>query len=57
MKAKDFSKKLVLNKKTVANLGRKEMKDIYGAEPQYTPIPNCCTWGSSNAFYCCKDEH
>ncbi len=56
MKAKDFSKKLVLNKKTVADLGMKEMKDIYGAEPQYTPIPNCCTWGSSNAF-CCKYEH
>jgi bacteriocin-like protein len=32
MKTKTFSKKLSLNKKTVANLNDKEMQGIYGGE-------------------------
>jgi natural product precursor len=30
MKSKNFNKKLMLNKKTVANLGSNEMRDIQG---------------------------
>jgi hypothetical protein len=30
MKIKKFSKKLVLNKKTISNLTNKEMQDAYG---------------------------
>ncbi|MCP5045939.1 MAG: hypothetical protein GY940_02135 [bacterium] len=56
MKAKNFSKKLVLNKKTVADLSMKEIKDVYGGAPQLTPYPHCCTWGSSKAYYCCTDQ-
>ena len=39
MKSKVFSKKLSLNKKTVANLNNKEMQDIYGGE---TVEPTVC---------------
>ena len=39
MKSKAFSKKLSLNKKTVANLNNKEMQGIYGGE---TVEPTIC---------------
>jgi len=36
MKAKDFSKKLILNKKTIANLNKKEMENVEGGEQPIT---------------------
>jgi natural product precursor len=36
MKPKVFIKKLVLNKKTIADLNNKEMKDVVGGEPSFT---------------------
>jgi natural product precursor len=32
MKSKKFDKKFVLNKKTIADLNSKEMKDVFGGE-------------------------
>lgn len=55
MKLKAFSKKLILNKRTIAHLDIKKMKGLYGGEPPYTPIPNCCTFGSSEVR-CCPDN-
>ncbi len=55
MKLKRFSKKLILNKRTIAHLNSKKMRDLYGGKPYYTPIPNCCTIGTS-AVYCCPGE-
>ncbi len=42
MKPKNFSKKLILNKKTIADLNNKEMKDVVGGVK--TRID--CTWGT-----------
>lgn len=36
MKPKYFSKKLILNKKTVANLDKREMKNVEGGAPPFT---------------------
>jgi hypothetical protein len=55
MKPKTFSKKLILKKRTIAHLNGKKMRALYGGEPRYTPIPNCCTIGTSEIF-CCKAE-
>jgi hypothetical protein len=52
MKLKTFSKKLILNKRTIAHLDIKKMKNLYGGKPLYTPIPNCCTIGTSEIFCC-----
>jgi len=58
MKTKKFSKKLTLNKKTVADLNSKEMKDAHGgfADPNTRWIgPNSgCGCGSGTApGFCC----
>ena len=37
MKARKFSKKLVLNKKTIANLNNGEMRIAYGGAPTQVP--------------------
>lgn len=67
MKPKTFNTKLVLNKKTVANLDNGEMEDIYGGVPPslYTDCqvscptnlisyPNCCICGNDGRtdLYC-----
>lgn len=39
MKARKFSKKLVLNKKTIANLNNGEMRIAYGGAPTQIPVP------------------
>lgn len=60
MKPKNFSKKLKLNKKTIAFLNSGEMRVVYGGEPPPTwiwatcppnmtcdtrlPLHNCCVW-------------
>ena len=40
MKTKIFRKKMVLNKRTIANLNNHEMKDVYGGI-DYTHRTNC----------------
>lgn len=46
MKAKKFTKKLKLNKKTIANLTIEELKKVYGGDPDQTPTASkfgiCC---------------
>ena len=42
MKTKSFGKKLLLNKKTVANLEQKEMRGIYGGETDRTVCDTNC---------------
>jgi natural product precursor len=42
MKTKTFSPKLSLNKKTIANLNNKEMKNLIGGIP--------ITWGPNSCF-------
>ena len=44
MKSKTFTKKLVLNKKTVADLKGKEMKDVVGGEPPTKACPSYTIW-------------
>jgi hypothetical protein len=44
MKPKKFSKKLLLNKKTVADLGKKEMKEVYGGIKWTYPISRCLSY-------------
>ena len=50
MKSKTFTKRLVLNKKTVVDLKGKEMKDVVGGEaptkvcPSYTNWPVMCPY-------------
>lgn len=41
MRPKYFSKKLVLNKKTIANLSRKELADVEGGAPTLTNTTWC----------------
>lgn len=53
MNAKTFSKKLVLNKETIAHLNNKQMRDIYGGEPDPSLFYTCTTVGTSE-FFCCK---
>jgi hypothetical protein len=44
MKTKSFVKRLSLNKKTVANLGNKEMEGIYGGDTENSVCQtNCVT--------------
>jgi len=46
MKTKSFSKKLMLNKKTIVNLENGEMNDVQGGVPESTTavsiVTNCC---------------
>ncbi len=42
MKTKSFGKKLLLNKKTVANLENKEMQGIYGGATEKTICFSAC---------------
>jgi natural product precursor len=41
MKTRRFNKKLTLNKKTIVNLDRSEMKDLYGGDILSTHIATC----------------
>lgn len=50
MKTKNFSKRLVLNKKTVANLNNHDMKNIYGGRE--TGATECVTNCQTNCFRC-----
>jgi natural product precursor len=52
MKAKKFSKKLTLNKKTIANLENKKMNAIRGgAHPPTDPNKGCFT---GTIIICCE---
>jgi hypothetical protein len=51
MKTKKLSKKLVLNKKTIANLKNDEMKGVYGGEIATTLWSNCILC----SYPVCKD--
>ena len=53
MKIKDLSKKLVLNKTTIANLENEEMKNVKGGAwtINYTCYPSCLSVG-----HLCFDE-
>jgi len=44
MKPKNFSKKLILNKKTVADLNNKEMKEVVGGFPNTPPCFTFSYW-------------
>jgi len=44
MKPKDFRKKLILNKNTIADLNNKQMKEIMGGETGQNTT--CLTWKS-----------
>jgi hypothetical protein len=53
MKAKTFSKKLVLNKKTIANVRETEMRDVHGGISGATcPV---CTVGINCMSRTCTD--
>jgi hypothetical protein len=52
MKTKKFSKKLVLNKKTVANLNGNEMNLIYGGAPETYQKTVCFTDCETNCYMC-----
>jgi hypothetical protein len=55
MKSKNFNKRLVLNKKTVANLGNNEMRDIQGgffADPTKSQLTNCIESLISDCISC-----
>lgn len=52
MNVKAFSKKLVLNKKTIANLNHNEMRDSYGGKPDPSLFNTCPTIGTSE-INCC----
>ncbi len=53
MKPKDFRKKLILNKNTIADLNNKQMKEIMGGETG--PTTTCLTWKSLLASGCYSD--
>jgi hypothetical protein len=62
MKAKNFSKKLKLNKKTVANLNNGEMEAVHGGGGNSAPWTNCpscmitrcgCPTTSGPPGFCC----
>ncbi len=54
MKQKKFSKKLELNKKTIANLNLKEMKDVYGGIDKSIRVTACtCRTVCSAPGACC----
>ena len=44
MKSKVFTKKLVLNKKNIADLNNKEMTDAVGGEPPTKACPTYSYW-------------
>jgi len=46
MKSKTFRKKLLLNKKTIADLNSKQMKDVVGAMPP----PTDGTWCKGSCY-------
>lgn len=58
MKPKEFYKKLILNKRTIAHLDRNEMKEAHGGFT--VPNPKCqveatrsCPTNDSNDLACC----
>lgn len=54
MKVKRFQKKLVLNKKTIANLEDREMKRVIGGEhPPTGSIGEICCYTTS-VVICCE---
>ena len=53
MKPKDFRKKLILNKNTIADLNNKQMKEIMGGETG--PNTTCLTWKSLFVTQCYSD--
>jgi hypothetical protein len=53
MKRKDFSKKLVLNKKTIVNLKTRDLKHIYGGASEETYcFTDCRTKCATNCVTC-----
>jgi natural product precursor len=53
MKSKVFTKKLVLNKKTIVDLNKKEMKDVVGGEPGTRHCPSYSDWPLMCPFTYC----
>jgi natural product precursor len=56
MKPKNFSKKLILNKKTIADLNNKKMKDVLGGGtmPWTCPYPRCFPYKTeTTCVECC----
>jgi natural product precursor len=52
MKTKNFSKKLVLKKKTVANLNTGEMNDVKGGTGFFCQTDATCTFDCSDHYTC-----
>ena len=46
MKSKKFEKKLVLNKKTIVNLGNNELGNVKGGDQGSAIWSNCCQFNS-----------
>lgn len=57
MKPKNFSKRLILNKKTIADLNNKKMKDVLGGGdtvPWTCPYPRCFPYKTeTTCLECC----
>jgi len=53
MKTKKFSKKLWLNKKTIADLKSNEMKNVYGADTTCKCPPDWTITCGSTPGVCC----
>ncbi|MCU0284964.1 MAG: class I lanthipeptide [Acidobacteria bacterium] len=53
MKPKNFSKKLMLNKKTVVHLDNNEMNGANGGAVTYTQDVNCLTYGKNSCPTAC----
>jgi len=56
MKPKKFSQRLSLNKKTIANLNWKDMKNVYGGDQRTKfcpPITRSCPTNNSVDLACC----
>ena len=52
MKSKQFNKKLVLKKNTIANLDNKGMASVYGGEEDTYVKTVCFTDCATNCFQC-----
>ncbi len=50
MKAKIFCTKLILNKKTIADLDMDKMKNVHGGDEPPTGVTTGLHWGTS---FCC----
>ena len=56
MKTKKFDKKLVLNKKTIADLSGDVMDKVYGGFWSFPIYTECQTDCHHDSLPCCKDQ-